>query len=81
MHPTAARIAISQKSEAAPSGADDALKLMSTMLVGGEVSQQTGNVIRKQLAADQEAQARPDPAQTLGTMTALILGSPEFQMR
>jgi uncharacterized protein (DUF1800 family) len=81
VHPTAARIAISQKSEAAPSGADDALKLMSTMLVGGEVSQQTGNVIRKQLAADQEAQARPDPAQTLGTMTALILGSPEFQMR
>ena len=81
VHLAAARMAISQKSEAAPSGADDALKLMSTMLVGGEVSQQTGNVIRKQLAADQETQARPDPAQTLGTMTALILGSPEFQMR
>ncbi len=64
-----------------PSGEEEALDLMEAMLVGGQVSQKTNNVIRRQLAGDQSAQIRIDPAQSLDTMTALILGSPEFQLR
>jgi uncharacterized protein (DUF1800 family) len=72
-------------------GEDQALALMETMLLDGEVSDKTNAVIRKQLADQQsqpatpdpagaQTQTPPDPSQTLDTMTALILGSPEFQM-
>lgn len=64
---------------ASPSGADEALGLMADTLIGGQVSAKTNAVIRQQLNdAQQHGQ---DPSQVLDTMTALILGSPEFQMR
>ena len=50
---------------------------MEQMLVDGKVSEKINDVIHKELAG---AQPSNDPAQTLNTMTALILGSPEFQM-
>ena len=68
-------------------GDDQALSLMEKMLLDDQVSEKTTAVIRKELS-DQQAQAttgpqtaaQPDPSQILDTMTALILGSPEFQM-
>lgn len=69
------------------SGEDKALTLMESMLLDDEVSEKTNAVIRKELAdqiASQQSQpaptTMPDPSQALDTMTALILGSPEFQM-
>jgi len=64
-------------SMALPSGQEEALGLMEQMLVDGKVSGKINDVIHKELA---DAQSSNDPAQTLDTMTALLLGSPEFQM-
>jgi uncharacterized protein (DUF1800 family) len=64
-------------STALPSGQEEALGLMEQMLVDGKVSARINDVIHKELASTQPSN---DPAQTLNTMTALILGSPEFQM-
>ena len=64
-------------STALPSGQEEALGLMEQMLVDGKVSGKINDVIHRELAG---AQSSNDPAQTLDTMTALILGSPEFQM-
>ncbi len=62
-------------------GAEEALTLMEQMLVGGEVSPKTNAVVLKQIA-EQEASTTPvDSTQVLNTMAALILGSPEFQMK
>ncbi|WP_238324786.1 DUF1800 domain-containing protein [Pseudacidobacterium ailaaui] len=58
-------------------GQDEALSLMEQLLVAGDVSSKTTAVIKQQLAQTQVK----DPIQLLDTMTALILGSPEFQMR
>ncbi|HEY0759955.1 MAG TPA: DUF1800 domain-containing protein [Acidisarcina sp.] len=63
------------------SGAEEALTLMESVLIGGQVSAKTNGVIQGQISADATTQPPVDPAQTLDTMTALILGSPEFQMR
>jgi uncharacterized protein (DUF1800 family) len=68
---------IALTSTALPSGQDEALGLMEQMLVDGAVSGKVNDVIHKELAS---AQPSSDPAQTLDTITALILGSPEFQM-
>ena len=73
------------------SGEDQALTLMESMLLDDQVSEKTNAVIRKELAdqitgqqsqpaSGAQSSTQPDPAQTLDTMTALILGSPEFQM-
>lgn len=73
--PMAESVAMNQTS--APSGQDKALALMEQMLIAGDVSAKTDSVIRDELA-----QAGPQDAnQQLDTMAALILGSPEFQMR
>jgi len=69
--------AISLTSTTLPSGQDEALSLMEQMLVDGAVSGKVNEVIHKELAS---AQPSSDPAQMLDTITALILGSPEFQM-
>jgi uncharacterized protein (DUF1800 family) len=70
-------LASSVPSATLPSGQDEALALMETMLVDGKVSPKVNDVIHKELAS---AQPSNDPTQTLNTITALILGSPEFQM-
>jgi hypothetical protein len=51
---------------------------MEQLLIAGDVSGKTNSVIRTQLMQSQQQQ---DAAQVLDTMTALVLGSPEFQMR
>jgi uncharacterized protein (DUF1800 family) len=69
------------------SGEDQALALMESMLLDDQVSDKTNAVIRKELAdqitgqqSQPAAATTPDPSQALDTMTALILGSPEFQI-
>ncbi len=80
-------VALSQSSPALASvapqpelGEDEALNLLQQILTGGTLSPKTDAVIRQQLAAQQTTPAA-DPGVTLDTMTALILGSPEFQVR
>ena len=63
-------------------GQETALLLLENALLNGEVSTATQKDIRKQLDDPQvAAHALDDPKRTLGTMTALVIGSPEFQHR
>lgn len=73
-------VQITQSSNSSPSGAEEALGLMEAMLIDGQVSSQTHTVIHKQLD-EMLTQNRPDPTLLLNTITALLLGSPEFQRR
>jgi len=77
LHGSSHTQAVALTSTGLPSGQEEALGLMEQMLVDGKVSEKINDVIHKELAG---AQPSNDPAQTLNTMTALILGSPEFQM-
>ena len=63
-----------------PSGAtgqDIALHVLESSLIGGDVSAQTNQLIHKQIA-DLPAANSTD---TLNLLTALVMGSPEFQLR
>jgi uncharacterized protein (DUF1800 family) len=58
-------------------GPDIARHVLESTLIGGSVSTQTNQLIRKQIS-DLPAASSTD---TLNLLTALILGSPEFQLR
>jgi uncharacterized protein (DUF1800 family) len=58
-------------------GEDIALHVLEASLIGGDVSTQTNLLIHKQIA-DLPAANSTD---TLNLLTALIMGSPEFQLR
>jgi uncharacterized protein (DUF1800 family) len=58
-------------------GQDIALHVLESALIGGDVSAQTNQLIRKQIA-DLPAANSTD---TLNLLTALVMGSPEFQLR
>ncbi|MGD0215594.1 MAG: DUF1800 domain-containing protein [Terriglobales bacterium] len=63
-------------------GQETALLLLENALLNGEVSAATQKAIRRQLDDPQvAAHALDDPKRTLNTMTALVIGSPEFQHR
>jgi hypothetical protein len=63
-------------------GSETALLLLENGLVNGEISSQTQQTIRRELDDPQvAAHILDNPVQTLATMTALLLGSPEFQHR
>jgi uncharacterized protein (DUF1800 family) len=63
-------------------GQETALLLIDNALLNGEVSANTQKAIRRQLDDPQvAAHALDDPKRTLNTMTALVIGSPEFQHR
>lgn len=53
-----------------------ALNILEDTLVGGPVSAKTNLLIRRHL----EEQQDKSPGETLNTLTALILGAPEFQL-
>ena len=57
-------------------GPDVALHVLEGSLIGGEISPSTANFIHSQMA-----QATANPTDTLNLLTALLLGSPEFQLR
>jgi len=59
-------------------GSDVALRVLEGTLIGGEVSAQTNQLIHKQLAQQPLAS---NPTDTLNLLTALVMGSPEFQLR
>jgi uncharacterized protein (DUF1800 family) len=63
-------------------GQETALLLLENALLNGEVSSSTQQAIRRQLDDPLvAAHALDDPKRTLNTMTALVVGSPEFQHR
>jgi uncharacterized protein (DUF1800 family) len=64
---------------ATTSGTEVALHILEDTLVGGTVSPKTSDLIHKQLAqAEEQGTAAAD---MLNVLTALVMGSPEFQMR
>jgi len=77
LHGASRAESVALTSTALPSGLDEALALMEKMLVDGKLSPKTNEVIQKELTSSQPSN---DPSQTLNTMMALLLGSPEFQM-
>jgi hypothetical protein len=63
-------------------GPETALLLLENALLNGEISASTQKAIRQQLDDPQvAAHALDNPKRTLNTMTALVIGSPEFQHR
>ena len=60
-----------------PAGPDIALRVLEASLIEGEISSSTAQFIRSQL----NQQPPANPAETLNLLTALLLGSPEFQLR
>jgi hypothetical protein len=77
-HNAVAESVVLKSASGLQSGQEEALALMEQLLIAGDVSGKTNSVIRTQLMQSQQQQ---DAAQVLDTMTALVLGSPEFQMR
>lgn len=63
-------------------GTDAAVTLVEDALIGGEISKNTDNTIRKSLNDPQVSNnLLTDPAKPLATIIGLTLGSPEFQLR
>ena len=58
-------------------GSELALRVLEATLISGELSPNTDRFVHQQLAA----QTAANPADTLNLLTALLLGSPEFQLR
>jgi len=58
-------------------GQDIALHVLESTLIGGEVSTQTNELIHKQIAQLPTTSS----TDTLNLLTALVMGSPEFQLR
>jgi hypothetical protein len=67
-------------SSAAPvlPGAEVAMRVLEASMIGVQVSAQTNQLIDKQL---QQQPANANPTDMLNLLTALVLGSPEFQVR
>lgn len=78
VNPRALRIAEVERKPV--SGMEEALSLMEGSLVQGETSSQTRQAILRQLGVSQ-ANGQQDPAQVLNMMTAMLIGSPDFQKR
>jgi uncharacterized protein (DUF1800 family) len=67
----------SKNAQANPAGQDISLHVLEATLIGGDVSAKTEQLIHKQVA-DLPATNSVD---TLNLLTALVMGSPEFQLR
>jgi uncharacterized protein (DUF1800 family) len=63
----------------ASAGTEIALKVLESTLIGGDVSAKTNQQIHQQLA--QASGQNADPGDLLNLLTALVMGSPEFQLR
>ncbi|MGD0798328.1 MAG: DUF1800 domain-containing protein [Acidobacteriaceae bacterium] len=62
-----------------PAGTEIALRVLEGALVGGDVSAKTNELIHGQIAqANEQGTA---PGDMLSLLTALVMGSPEFQVR
>ena len=65
--------------ESPAAGSEIVAHVLEQTLIGTEASPETNGLIRKQIAG--LATASTQPMETLNLLTALILGSPEFQRR
>jgi hypothetical protein len=54
------------------------MRVLEATMIGAPVSAQTNQLINKQL---QQQPPNANPTDTLNLLTALVLGSPEFQLR
>jgi uncharacterized protein (DUF1800 family) len=61
-----------------PAGTEVALRVLEATMIGAPVSRQTNELINQQL---QQQPANAMPTATLNLLTALVMGSPEFQLR
>ncbi len=77
-HDEARSVRVSEPAVSPASGPDIALRLLEGTLIGGEITPKTDAFIHGQLA---EQPPTANPADTLNLLTALLLGSPEFQLR
>jgi uncharacterized protein (DUF1800 family) len=72
----------SKKQTVPAQGPDYVLKMVENIVLAGDVSPKTDAAIRAQLADPKVVgDAQQDPTRMLNVMTALTLGSPEFQKR
>jgi uncharacterized protein (DUF1800 family) len=69
---------LTSKPEVSTDGSQFALRVLEETMIGTPVSAQTNQLINKQL--DQQP-PNPAPGDTLNLLTALVMGSPEFQLR
>jgi uncharacterized protein (DUF1800 family) len=60
------------------SGSQMALRVLESTMIGAPVSAQTNQLIHKQL---EQQPVTANPTDTLNLLTALVMGSPEFQLR
>ena len=58
-------------------GTDLALHVLEGSLIGGPISAQTNELIHKQL---NQLPTTNNPTDTLNVLTALVMGSPDFQL-
>jgi uncharacterized protein (DUF1800 family) len=75
------RISVEGMESESQSGREEVISLMDQMVVGGAVSAKTNDVILKQISNGDNAGGPFESTQTLNTIAALILGSPEFQLK
>ncbi|MFC6646917.1 hypothetical protein ACFQBQ_15290 [Granulicella cerasi] len=54
------------------------MRVLETTMIGTPVSPQTNQLIQKELASQPES---ADPVGMLNLLSALVMGSPEFQLR
>jgi uncharacterized protein (DUF1800 family) len=59
-------------------GAQVAMHVLEATMIGGKVSAQTNELIEKQM---EQEPVGASPTDTLNLLTALVMGSPEFQLR
>jgi hypothetical protein len=59
-------------------GATVAMRVLEATMIGAPVSAQTNHLIDEQL---RQQPPNPGPTDTLNLLTALVIGSPEFQLR
>jgi uncharacterized protein (DUF1800 family) len=64
---------------ATSAGTEIALKVLESTLIGGDISVRTNELIHKQIA--QAAEQHTESGDMLNLLTALVMGSPEFQLR
>ena len=62
----------------ASEGAEVAMRVLEATMIGSNVSAQTNQLINKQLEQEPTGDG---PTDTLNLLTALVMGSPEFQLR
>jgi len=75
------RISAEETTVGSQNGREEAISLMEQMIVGGTVSAKTNEIIIKQISDTEATTAPADSTQVLNTIAALILGSPEFQLK